>query len=106
MSPPRTDNQEWFQKLPDLDRILKFRARPPANIQHLNLSVEEWRVISFVNSKNSMKAIAKACRLSDTEICRVVYKLLQLGIVEVEHKESAQGLKAMLDKLLAKIRLR
>ena len=51
-----------------------------------------------------MKAIAKACRLSDTEICRVVYKLLQLGIVEVEHKESAQGLKAMLDKLLAKIR--
>lgn len=105
MSPPRTDNREWFKELLDLDRILKFRDRP-TDIQNLNLSVEEWRVVSFVNSKNSMKAIAKACRLSDTEIRRVVYKLAQLGIVEVGHKESAQGLKAMLDKLLAKIRLR
>lgn len=78
--------REWEQlaeELPNLDMALKFTDRPNANIRNMNLSVEEWRVVSYINPKNSMKAIAKANNLGDLEIRKVVYGLLQAGLVEV-----------------------
>jgi len=83
--------KEWEQlneELPNLDMALKFTDRPnAASIRNMNLSVEEWRVVSFINPKNSMKAIAKANNLSDLEIRKVVYGLLQAGLVEVIRPE-------------------
>jgi uncharacterized protein YjeT (DUF2065 family) len=55
----------------------------------MKLSVEEWRVVSFINPKNSMKAIAKANNLNDVEIRRIVYGLLQAGLVEVIRLQGA-----------------
>ena len=78
--------REWEQlaeELPNLDMALKFAERPNANIRNMNLSVEEWRVVSFINPKNSMKAIAKANNMSELDIRRIVYGLLQAGMVEV-----------------------
>ena len=78
--------REWErlnEELPNLDMALKFIDRPTANIKNMNLSVEEWRVVSFINSKNTIRAIAKANNLSDLEIRRIVYGLLQTGIVEL-----------------------
>jgi hypothetical protein len=82
--------REWEQlaeELPNLDMALKFTERPNANIRNMNLSVEEWRVVSFINPKNSMKAIGKANNMSDLEVRRVVYGLLQAGMVEVVRPE-------------------
>ncbi len=83
--------KEWEllnEELPNLDMALKFTDRPnAANIRNMNLSVEEWRVVSFINPKNSMKAIAKANNLSDLEIRKVIYGLLQAGLVEVIRPE-------------------
>ncbi len=82
--------REWEQlaeELPNLDMALKFTERPNANIRNMNLSVEEWKVVSFINPKNSMKAIAQANKLSDLDIRKVVYGLLQAGMVEVVRPE-------------------
>jgi hypothetical protein len=84
--------REWerlSEELPSLDMALKFNERPTINIRDMKLSVEEWRVVSFINPKNSMKAIAKANNLSDLEIRRIVYGLLQAGLVEVIRPEGA-----------------
>jgi hypothetical protein len=84
--------QEWerlSEELPSLDMALKFNERPSVNIRDMKLSVEEWRVVSFINPKNSMKAIAKANNLGDLEIRRIVYGLLQAGLVEVIRPEGA-----------------
>jgi hypothetical protein len=78
--------QEWerlTEELPSLEMALKFADHPNINIRDMKLSVEEWRVVSFINPKNSMQAIAKANNLSDLEIRRIVYGLLQAGLVEV-----------------------
>lgn len=77
--------KEWEvlqEYLPDLDVTLKFTERPDARLQNINLTVEEWRVVSFVNPRNSIKQIAKANNLSDFEIRRIVYGMLQAGLVE------------------------
>jgi len=78
--------REWEQlqdEIPNLDMSLKFAERPGANIRNFNLSVEEWRVVSYINPKNSIRQIARATKMSDLEIRRIVYGLLQAGLVEI-----------------------
>lgn len=78
--------REWEHlqaEIPSLDMALKFTDRPGTNLRNINLSVEEWRVVRYVNPKNTMRQIAHASRMNDMEIRRVVYALLQAGLVEI-----------------------
>ncbi len=77
--------KEWEilqDELPDLNVSLRFADQPDARLRNINLTVEEWRVISFVNPRNSIRQIARANNLSDFEIRRIVYGMLQAGLVE------------------------
>jgi hypothetical protein len=81
--------EQLQEELPSLDMALKFVDRPGATLKNLNLSVEEWRVVRYVSPKNSMRQIAMATRMNDQEIRRVVYSLLQAGVVEMIRPASA-----------------
>ena len=48
---------------------------PGRNMRNVNLSVEEWRVVSYINPKNSIRQIARATKMNDLEIRRIVYGL-------------------------------
>ncbi|MDH5505769.1 MAG: DUF4388 domain-containing protein [Anaerolineae bacterium] len=93
--------REWEtlkDELPNLDMALKFTDRPGVNIKSVNMSVEEWKVASYISPKNSINQIAKATKMSESEIRRIVYGLLQAGLVELIRPEGAPkalpGLKA------------
>ncbi|MBN2388361.1 MAG: DUF4388 domain-containing protein [Anaerolineales bacterium] len=78
--------REWEQlqdEIPSLDMALKFTARPDANMRNVNLNVEEWRVVSYINPKNTIRQIGNAAKMNDLEIRRIVYGLLQAGLVEI-----------------------
>ncbi|MCK5645334.1 MAG: DUF4388 domain-containing protein [Anaerolineales bacterium] len=78
--------REWEKlkdEVPNLEMALDFVERPGANIRDVNLNVEEWKVVSYVNPKNTIAQIAKANQMNDLEIRRVVYGLLHAGLVEV-----------------------
>lgn len=78
--------REWEQlseEIPSLDMALKFTDRPGTNIRNINLSVEEWRVVSYINPRNSIRQIARTTKMNDLEIRRVVYSLLQAGLIEI-----------------------
>jgi hypothetical protein len=82
--------REWEQlqgEIPSLEMGLKFSERPGVNLRNLNLSVEEWKVISFVNPKNTIHQIAKATNKNDLEIRRIVYSFIQAGLVEMVRPE-------------------
>lgn len=77
---------EWEQlnsEIPNLDMALAFTDRPGVNLKKVNLNVEEWRVVSYINPKNSIRQIAKATKMNDVEIRRIVYGLLQAGLVKL-----------------------
>ncbi len=85
--------REWEQlqdEIPSLDMALKFTDRPGTNLRNVNLSVEEWRVVSYINPRNTMRQIASATKMNDLEIRRIVYGLLQAGLVEVVRAEGPQ----------------
>ncbi len=78
--------REWEHlqsEIPSLDMALKFTDRPGTNLRNVNLSVEEWRVVSYINPKNSIRQIARTTQMNDLEIRRIVYGLLQAGLVEL-----------------------
>jgi hypothetical protein len=75
--------EQLKDEIPSLDMALKFSDRPGTNIRNVNLSVEEWRVVSYINPKNSMRQIARATKLNDLEIRKIVYGLIQAGLVEI-----------------------
>jgi len=70
-------------ELPDLDVTLQFTDRPDARLRNINLSVEEWRVVSFINPKNTIRQIAQANNMNEFQIRKIVYGMLQAGLVEL-----------------------
>jgi hypothetical protein len=85
--------KEWERlqdELPDLTMALRFTDRPQARLRNINLSVDEWRVISYINPRNSIEKIAQRIGLDDFQIRRIVYGLLQAGLVEMAEPEGAR----------------
>jgi hypothetical protein len=111
--------REWEQlqdEIPSLDMALKFADRPGANLRNVNLSVEEWRVVSYINPKNTIRQIARATQLNDLEIRRIVYGLMQAGLVEIIRPdgilqirtsipgETQEEQKSLVNRLISRIR--
>jgi hypothetical protein len=85
--------REWEHlqdEIPSLDMALKFTDRPGTNMRNVALSVEEWRVVSYINPRNTIRQIANATKMNDLEIRRIVYGLLQAGLVEVTRQEGSK----------------
>ncbi len=80
--------EQLQDEIPSLDIALKFNDRPGANLKHVNLSVEEWRVVSYINPKNTLRQIALATKINDLEIRRIAYALMQAGLVEFVRAQS------------------
>ena len=88
--------KEWErlqEEIPQLDVALRFTDRPDARLRNINLTVEEWRVVSFINPRNTIRQIARANNLSDFQVRRIVYGLLQAGLVEFVQPPKPQELK-------------
>ncbi len=75
------------EELPDLDMMLRFTDRPDARLRNISLSVEEWRVISFIKPSNTIRQIAQSNNMSEFQIRKIVYGMLQAGLVELVRTE-------------------
>jgi uncharacterized protein YerC len=87
------------EEIPNLDISLKFTDRPGIDIKNIHLSEEEWRVVSYINPKNTLSQIAEATKISDTTLRRIVYSLLHAGLVELVRPEG-QPVLPTLDKAI------
>jgi DNA-binding MarR family transcriptional regulator len=75
--------EEITQHIENLDMCLRFPENPKEKLEGIQLSVEEWRVVSYVSPKNTIRQIAKQLNMGEIEIRRIVYGLEQAGIVEI-----------------------
>ena len=107
--------EQLQDEIPSLDMALKFTERPLTNV---NLSVDEWKVVKFVDPKNTMRQIASTNKLTEIEVRRIVYGLLQAGLVELVRPVNAaapahpkmfptqdkEEQKSLINKLIGRIR--
>ena len=92
----RIEESEQLQdELPDLNSVgLRFTDSPDTRLRNVNLSVEEWRVISFINPRITIKQIAQSNGMDDFKIRKIVYGMLQAGLVELARPEGVPARRA------------
>jgi len=81
-------DEEIDKVIPDLDVALRFPPNPKEKFKGINLSVDEWKVVSYVNPKNTIRQIMKVLNMSEREIKRVVFALHQSSLVEIVVKSA------------------
>jgi hypothetical protein len=78
------EHERLQDELPDLDSVaLRFSSNADARLRNVNLCVEEWRVISFISPRNTIRQIAQANNMDDFQVRKVVYGLLQAGMIDL-----------------------
>ena len=79
-------------ELPDLATIaLKITDKP---LRDVRLTQDDWRVISHIHPRNSVKQIAHNNNMDEFQIRKIVYGMLQAGIVELTRPEGLEQRKA------------
>src|SRR5688500_15492570 len=78
----------------DLDIALRFPENPKEKFKGIHLNVDEWKVVSYVNPKNTVRMIMKQLNMSEVEIKRVIYGLNQAGLVEIVSRAAGSMAKA------------
>ncbi len=78
-------------ELPDLATIaLKITDKP---LRDVKLTQDDWRVISHIHPRNSVKQIAQNNNMDEFQIRRIVYGMMQAGIVEIINPEGVEARK-------------
>jgi len=78
-------------ELPDLATIaLKITDKP---LRDVKLTQDDWRVISHIHPRNSVKQIAQNNNMDEFQIRRIVYGMMQAGIVEIINPEGMEARK-------------
>ncbi|MGB8647511.1 MAG: DUF4388 domain-containing protein [Anaerolineae bacterium] len=84
---------EWEKlrdEIPDLDVALRFADRPNQNLRNISLSVDEWKVISFINARRTIREVAKLLNLDEFQIRRVIQGLRAAGLIEMGQAQAAK----------------
>lgn len=88
-------------ELPDLSTIaLKITDKP---LRDVKLTQDDWRVISHIHPRNSVKQIAQNNNMDEFQIRKIVYGMLQAGLVELIKPE---GLEERKPKAVSRARRR
>lgn len=75
-------------ELPDLSTIaLKITDKP---LRDVKLTQDDWRVISHIHPRNSVKQIAQNNNMDEFQIRKIVYGMMQAGIVELIRPEGME----------------
>jgi len=75
-------------ELPDLATVaLKITDKP---LRDVKLTQDDWRVISHIHPRNSVKQIAQNNNMDEFQIRKIVYGMMQAGIVELIRPEGVE----------------
>lgn len=80
---------EWenviCHQIPNVDRIPEFVLPDPNDTgKQITLNTSEWIVLSKIDGKRSVRAIAKACKLSVFQTCRLLYSLVSTDLLRLQ----------------------
>jgi len=77
------EHQMLQDELPDLDVALRLTERPYPSARDVKLTADEWRVVSLISRRNTLRQMANTNSMSDFQIRKIVYGLLSAGLVKL-----------------------
>jgi hypothetical protein len=77
--------------IPSLDIVPRLAPQQDVKMRSISLSVDQWKVISFINGRNTMKQIGDYGGLSEFLSRRVFQELVTAGLVELGDTSKRQS---------------
>lgn len=82
------ENERLLDELPDLTVVaLQITDKP---LRDVKLTPDDWRVISHIHPRHTIEQIAQANNMDEFQIRKIVYGMLQAGLVELIKPEGFQ----------------
>jgi hypothetical protein len=77
------------EELPNLDVHLRFTRGAGSRLRKMRMGFDEWRVVSLAGPRNTVREIADQAGLSEDQVRRIVYGLMQADLLHVALPEEA-----------------
>ena len=90
------ESERLVDELPNLGVVaLKITDKP---LRDVKLTPDDWRVISHIHPRNTIQQIAQANNMDEFQIRKIVYGMLQAGLVELIKPEGIQQKKKFMTR--------
>jgi hypothetical protein len=83
---------EWMEiqkVLPPDDVLLRIRLIPPNRSDEVVLSLDEFKILSIINSERTLPDLIESSPIGEFPTCRALYKMIVGGLVEGGGKAAA-----------------
>lgn len=94
----KTQDQE-----PLLDVVPRLIPNPATGSSEISLEAEEWRVLTMVNGKNTVRQIAQHSGLGETRTSEIVTRLLADGLIEKRATPPTEALLPEFEQITASV---
>lgn len=79
------DEWERLEKLiPSVKMIVDFVKDPEVSSEEINLSPDEWKILSLITGERSIREIAKLAKFTEFNTAKVFYGLISSGLVKLK----------------------
>lgn len=72
------------EALPTLEVVPRLTSQRDAKMRSISLTVDQWKAISFINGRNSLRQIADYSGLNEYQLRKAVQDMLTSGLVEMD----------------------
>lgn len=79
---------EWKRlekTIPSVDMIVDFVEDPELSSDKINLSPQEWKILSLITGNRSIGEIAQLAKLKEFETAKIFYGLISSGLVKLKN---------------------
>ncbi len=80
-----------LKEIPTLDVELVFTDQLKGIDPQINLTGQEWQLISNINTRQTLAAIGEQTNLNEHELRRAASRLIQAGIIEIRQTADSQA---------------
>ncbi len=78
------------ETIPTLDVTPRLTPQQDARMRSIHLSVDQWKVISFINGRNTLKQVGNYVGMSEFQVRKVFQELITAGLVELAQAQEAR----------------
>lgn len=72
--------------VPSMDVVFEIEPNPDTDVEEIELKQNEWKVLSRIDGKKSVKEIAESLKMEPFETAKIFYGLATSGLIRLKQK--------------------
>ncbi len=72
--------------VPSMDAVFEIEPNPDTDVEEIELKQNEWKILSRIDGKKSVKEIAQDLKIEPFETAKIFYGLATSGLIRLKQK--------------------